>query len=336
MLSPMEATPATTKTENGAAEAALHEERQYLDLVRSVINDGETRSDRTGTGTLSIFAPPQLRFSLANRIIPVFTTKRVAFRAVFEELMWFLRGSTDSLILKAKGVGIWDGNGSREFLDRVGLSENRVGDLGPVYGFQWRHFGAEYKGPDYDYTGKGMDQLREVISRIKTNPFCRRIIMSAWNPSDLKHMALPPCHLLSQFYVSTSTETHPVPRLSCQLYQRSADLGLGVPFNVASYALLTHLLAYVTGLDPGHLMVTFGDAHVYKDHVKPLEEQLKRQPRAFPQLSLKRPSGSAPATSDSREARAAWSVDYALEALLSFEFSDISLEGDICHTGRLP
>ena len=176
---------------------------------------------------------------------------------------------------------IWDGNSSRAFLDSLGLSHREEGDLGPVYGFQWRHFGAEYKDMRADYSGQGVDQLREVVETIKRNPDDRRMIMCAWNAKDLPLMALPPCHCLVQFYVADG-------ELSCQLYQRSADMGLGVPFNIASYALLTHMLAHVTGLKTGDFVHTLGDAHVYNNHAAPLREQLGREPRPFPVLKIKR------------------------------------------------
>jgi hypothetical protein len=160
-----------------------HEEHQYLNLIRRILNDGESRPDRTGTGTLSVFAPPQLRFSLRNDSLPLLTTKRVFFRAVVEELLWFVRADTNAMHLSARGIKIWDGNGSREYLDSIGLNHRKVGDLGPVYGFQWRHFGAEYVDCETDYSGQGVDQLAEVIQKIKNSPYDRRIIMSAWNPS---------------------------------------------------------------------------------------------------------------------------------------------------------
>ncbi len=160
-----------------------HEEHQYLDLIKRIIETGQSRPDRTGTGTVALFAPPALRFSLANNVLPLLTTKRVFIRGVIEELLWFVRGSTDGKLLSDKDIHIWDGNGSREYLDKVGLSHRREGDLGPVYGFQWRHFGAEYKTCEDDYTGKGVDQLAQVIDKIKNNPTDRRIIMSAWNPA---------------------------------------------------------------------------------------------------------------------------------------------------------
>ncbi len=239
------------------------EEAQYLHLVAAIIAAGETRGDRTGTGTRSRFGA-QMRFSLRDGRLPLLTTKRVFWRGVCEELLWFIKGCTDARVLADKGVRIWDGNGSRAFLDKAGQGHRQEMDLGPVYGFQWRHFGAKYVDAHTDYTGKGADQLADVVRLLREEPTSRRIILSAWNPVDLSQMALPPCHVLSQFYVSAAGE------LSCQLYQRSADMGLGVPFNIASYALLTHLLARVSGLKAGELVHTIGDAHVYLNHVRPL------------------------------------------------------------------
>ncbi|KAL2047057.1 hypothetical protein N7G274_001076 [Stereocaulon virgatum] len=321
----------------GSETLPRHEEHQYLDLIRHVLENGEHRPDRTGTGTLSIFAPPPLRFSLSGPsfndgpptlILPLLTTKRVFLRAVIAELLWFISGSTSSLPLSEAGIKIWDGNGSREYLDSVGLGRREVGDLGPVYGFQWRHFGAEYVDAKTDYTGQGVDQLAEVIDKLKNKPYDRRIILSSWNPADLKKMALPPCHMFCQFYVSYPREKEhieqvnghsvahvnqnekPTPQvngngdttapavgegntsqrsrgvLSCQLYQRSCDMGLGVPFNIASYALLTHMLADVCNLTPGTFIHTMGDAHVYMDHVDALRVQLEREPREFPELNI--------------------------------------------------
>ncbi|KAI0683857.1 thymidylate synthase, partial [Cytidiella melzeri] len=209
-------------------------------------------------------------------------------RGILEELLWFVRGATDSKLLSAKGVKIWDGNGSREFLDKRGLHHRREGDLGPVYGFQWRHFGAKYEDCDKDYTGEGVDQLKECIRKIKEDPTDRRIILSAWNPADIPYMALPPCHMMCQFYVHLPTSTSEKPKLSCLMYQRSADLGLGIPFNIASYALLTHMVAKVTDTDPHELIIQLGDAHVYRDHVDALRVQLEREPKPFPKLRWKR------------------------------------------------
>ncbi|KAF7547953.1 hypothetical protein G7046_g8843 [Stylonectria norvegica] len=269
---------------------------------------------RTGTGTYSIFAPRPLKFALNNNgtpILPLLTTKRVFTRAVVAELLWFVAGSTSSLPLSEAGVKIWDGNGSREFLDKRGLSHREVGDLGPIYGFQWRHFGAEYVDAKTDYTGQGVDQLADIIHKLRTNPYDRRLILSAWNPRDLHSMVLPPCHMFAQFYVSYprqkteqengdndggndgGEEKKPQGHLHCQLYQRSCDMGLGVPFNIASYALLTHMLAHVCELVPGSLTHVMGDAHVYLDHVDALKTQLEREPREFPQLDINRTKGGS-------------------------------------------
>lgn len=217
-----------------------HEEYQYLNHIKNIIQKGVKREDRTGVGTFSIFGA-QMRYTLRDNIFPLLTTKRVFWRGVVEELLWFIRGSTNAFELSQKNVHIWDANSTREFLDSVGLKDREEGDLGPIYGFQWRHFGAEYKDIHTDYKNKGIDQLAHIINTIKTKPTDRRIIMCAWNPVDIPEMALPPCHCLVQFYVAND-------ELSCQLYQRSADMGLGVPFNIASYALLTYMIAHVTGL----------------------------------------------------------------------------------------
>lgn len=267
-----------TNAENKAEQA-------YLDLCKRIIDEGEFRPDRTGTGTKSIFAPPQLRFDLSNDSFPLLTTKRVFLKGIIHELLWFVAACTDAKKLSEKGVRIWEGNGSREFLDKVGLVNNREGDLGPVYGFQWRHFGAEYKTCEDDYTGQGVDQLQEVIKRLKTNPYDRRIIMSAWNPKDFPKMALPPCHVFCQFYVSFPENSKP--KLSCLLYQRSCDIGLGVPFNIASYALLTRMIAHVVDMDCGEFIHTMGDAHVYLNHIDALKTQIERTPTEFPKLQIK-------------------------------------------------
>lgn len=256
---------------------------QYLDLVRDIISAGAVRGDRTGTGTVSLFGK-SMRFNLRGGVFPLLTTKRVFWRGVAEELLWFVSGSTDATALAAKGIGIWDGNGSRAFLDSVGLGHREEGDLGPVYGFQWRHWGAAYKTKRDDYKGAGIDQLAECIRLIKTDPTSRRIVMSAWDPASLPAMALPPCHMFCQFYVAGG-------ELSCQMYQRSGDVGLGVPFNIASYALLTRLVAQVCGLVPGDLVHVLGDAHVYANHVEPLREQLLNSPRPFPVRKRERDGG---------------------------------------------
>ncbi|KAF7810863.1 bifunctional dihydrofolate reductase-thymidylate synthase-like [Senna tora] len=263
-----------------------HEEYKYLRLVQDIISEGTAKDDRTGTGTFSKFGC-QMRFNL-RRSFPLLTTKKVFWRGVVEELLWFVSGSTNAKVLQEKGIHIWDGNASREYLDRqaltndyliIGLAEREEGDLGPVYGFQWRHFGAKYSDMHADYSGKGFDQLLDVIHKIKHNPDDRRIILSAWNPADLKLMALPPCHMFAQFYVANG-------ELSCQMYQRSADMGLGVPFNIASYALLTCMIAHVCELVPGDFIHVIGDGHVYRNHVRPLQEQLQNLPKPFPILEI--------------------------------------------------
>ena len=257
-----------------------HEEKQYLSLVANILNSGDKKENRTDTETLSLFGA-QMRFSLRNNQIPLLTTKRVYWKAVVEELMWFIRGETDSNLLSAKGIHIWDANGTREVLDSCGLCNRECGDLGPIYGFQWRHFGAKYENSNTDYTGCGIDQLKNVVRALKDDPHSRRIIMTAWNPSDFNDMALPPCHILAQFYVSSNCE------LSCHLYQRSCDMGLGVPFNIASYSLLTMLLAKASGLKLGDFVHTLGDAHIYVNHMDALSLQLQRFPTQFPQLVIK-------------------------------------------------
>ncbi|KAI8025481.1 hypothetical protein LOK49_LG02G03689 [Camellia lanceoleosa] len=254
-----------------------HEEYLYLRLVQDIISDGTSKDDRTGAGTLSKFGC-QMRFNLCKSF-PLLTTKKVFWRGVVEELLWFISGSTNAKVLQGKGIHIWDGNASRDYLDSIGLVDREEGDLGPVYGFQWRHFGARYTNMHADYTGLGFDQLSDVIDKIKNKPDDRRIILSAWNPSDLKLMALPPCHMFAQFYVANG-------ELSCQMYQHSADMVLGVPFNIASYALLTFMIAHVCDLVPGDFVHVIGDAHVYRTHVRPLQEQLQKLPKPFPILKI--------------------------------------------------
>jgi len=232
--------------------------QQYLDLLRDVLRNGTGKSDRTGTGTLSAFGR-QMRFDLAQGF-PVTTTKRLFLKGVIHELLWFLQGNTNIKYLTDHGVHIWD-----EWAD-----EN--GDLGPVYGAQWRHWHAA--------GDRSIDQISNLIHLIKTDPDSRRLVVSAWNVGELEAMRLPPCHCLSQFYVAEG-------KLSCQLYQRSADLFLGVPFNIASYSLFTMMIAQVTGLGLGEFIHTFGDVHIYSNHIKQVETQLARQPRALPKMLLR-------------------------------------------------
>jgi dihydrofolate reductase / thymidylate synthase len=221
------------------AKYPKHPEMQYLEIIENVIETGKFKDDRTGTGIYTKFGH-QMRYDLQHSF-PVLTTKDVFWRGVAEELLWFVKGETNAKLLSDKKIKIWDGNASREFLDNLGLKDREEWDLGPVYGFQWRHFGAKYDTMHKDYTNEGVDQLAQIINTIKTNPNSRRIVMTAWNPSAIPEMALPPCHIFAQFYVSGDEVGKQ--KLSCQMYQRSCDLGLGVPFNIASYALLTCMLA---------------------------------------------------------------------------------------------
>jgi thymidylate synthase len=250
--------------------------RQYLDLMRHVLEHGHRKNDRTGTGTLSVFGH-QLRFDLAQGF-PLLTTKRVHLKSIVHELLWFLQGDTNVRYLRENGVSIWD-----EWADPQG-------ELGPVYGYQWR----SWPTPD----GRHIDQISQVLAEIRRNPDSRRMLVSAWNVADLPAMALMPCHAFFQFYVAEG-------RLSCQLYQRSADVFLGVPFNIASYALLTLMVAQVTDLQPGELVHTFGDTHLYTNHLEQTREQLAREPRALPRMRLN------PAVKD----------------LFAFRYEDFTLEG---------
>ena len=236
---------------------ADHPEWQYLNLLRDILDNGARRDDRTGTGTLGVFGR-QMRFDL-SRGFPLLTTKKLHLRSIIVELLWFLRGETNIRWLKENGVSIWD-----EWADVEG-------ELGPVYGKQWRSWAAP--------NGQSIDQIQRLVEGLKTNPNSRRHIVSAWNPADIEDMALPPCHCLFQFFVADG-------KLSCQLYQRSADVFLGVPFNIASYALLTHMMAHVTGLKPGEFIHTFGDAHLYLNHVEQAQLQLTRQPLPLPTITI--------------------------------------------------
>lgn len=250
--------------------------RQYLDLMRHVLEHGQDKTDRTGTGTRSVFGW-QMRFNLAEGF-PLLTTKKLHLRSIIHELLWFLQGDTNIRYLKENGVSIWD-----EWAD-----EN--GELGPVYGKQWRRWEAA--------DGRTIDQISQLIAGLKKNPDSRRHIVSAWNPSEVDNMALPPCHALFQFYVAGG-------RLSCQLYQRSADIFLGVPFNIASYALFTHMVAQVCDLTPGDFVHTLGDAHLYSNHLEQARLQLSREPRALPQLK----------------------INPDVKDIFGFRFEDFSIEG---------
>ncbi|NLC41390.1 MAG: thymidylate synthase [Erysipelothrix sp.] len=256
--------------------------KQYLDLCQYVLANGQPKSDRTGVGTLSTFGY-QMRFDLSEGF-PLLTTKKVYVRAIIHELLWFIKGETNIRPLVLNNVRIWNewpyrdysqsssfqGESLEEFIEKIKNDEEfarQHGDLGPVYGKQWRNF-------------SGVDQLQELIQQIKENPMSRRLILSAWNPAEIDKMALPPCHMFMQFYVSQDG------KLSCQLYQRSADIFLGVPFNIASYALLTYLIADVTGLEVGEFVHTLGDAHIYNNHQDQIKLQLTREPYPLPKLKL--------------------------------------------------
>lgn len=255
-------------------------ESQYINLIKHILKNGISKDDRTGIGTLSIFSY-NMTFNLRESF-PLLTTKKVYWKGVVEELLWFISGSTDSNVLKEKGVRIWEGNSSREFLDSQGLSHYDQGDIGAGYGFQWRHFGAKYTNMYDSYEGKGIDQLKDVIYKIKNTPDDRRIIMSAWNPSDIDKMALPPCHIFVQFWVDTNKK-----ELHSQMYQRSCDVGLGVPFNIASYALLTCIIAKLCDLTPGDFHYCMGDTHIYKNHIDAMKLQITRDPYDFPKINIK-------------------------------------------------
>ncbi|MFC5387469.1 thymidylate synthase [Aquamicrobium segne] len=261
--------------------------RQYLDLLRHVLETGVDRGDRTGTGTRSVFGY-QMRFDLQEGF-PVTTTKKLHLRSIIHELLWFLAGDTNIKYLNENGVTIWD-----EWAD-----EN--GDLGPVYGRQWRSWPTS--GPASEAGGE-IDQIANLLSQLRHNPQSRRLIVSAWNPAQVERMALPPCHCLFQFYVAQG-------RLSCQLYQRSADIFLGVPFNIASYALLTMMIAQVSGLKPGEFIHTLGDAHLYSNHFEQAREQLARQPKPLPTMQ----------------------INPAVEDLFAFRFEDFKLENYIADPG---
>jgi len=241
--------------------------REYLRLLKKIKNEGIQKGDRTGTGTISLFGE-QMRFDLSKGF-PLVTTKKTFLKGIIHELIWLLSGDTNIKYLTDNGVHIWD-----EWAD-----EN--GDLGPVYGHQWRKWGSfDSKHPEY-LASEGLDQITNVIERIKTNPNCRRLIVTAWNPVEIYQMALPPCHMFFQFYVVNG-------KLSCQMYQRSADMFLGVPFNIAAYALLTMMVAQVCDLEPGEFIHVIGDAHVYNNHLEQIDEQLKREPRELPTMLMNR------------------------------------------------
>jgi len=247
--------------------------RTYLDLLRRILDEGRRREDRTGTGTLSVFGH-QMRFDLREGF-PLVTTKKVHLKSIVHELLWFLRGDCDARSLQEVGVRIWNEWATAEQTARFGREE---GDLGPIYGHQWRRFGAT-KLPGGSYADDGVDQIARVVEQIRETPWSRRILVTGWNPKEAEEVALPPCHTFFQLYVQDG-------ELSCQLYQRSADVFLGVPFNIASYALLTMMLAQVTDLKPGDFVHTFGDAHLYQNHLEQARLQLSREPRPLPTMRI--------------------------------------------------
>ena len=267
---------------NNTDNREYHEEYQYLNLIRDIIEHGTDETGRNGK-TRMVFGSA-MEFSLKDHKIPILTSKRVAHKTCLKELLWFISGDTDNKTLQRQGVTIWNGNGSRDFLDSVGLVDYNEGDLGPVYGFQWRHFNIPYTDCNTDYTGKGIDQLQSVIDCLKDpeRRSSRRLIISAWNPCQIEEMVLPPCHVLMQFNVREGNY------LSCSLYQRSGDVGLGVPFNIASYSYLTHLLAHHCDLKADKFVYYLGNAHIYDDHLEVLQSQLENPPFPFPTLTISR------------------------------------------------
>jgi len=261
------------------SEGNIHEENQYLNLINDIIEENNIVSGRNGNVLTTIGAV--MHFDLTNMTIPIFTTKKVAWKTCAKELFWFIKGSTNNEVLNNQNVKIWNENASREFLDSRGLSNLKENDLGPVYGHQWRHFNAEYNDCNTNYLGKGIDQLQYLIDCLKDpkERYSRRLIMSAWNPCQIDQMALPPCHVLLHLNVVDN-------KLSGILYQRSGDLGLGVPFNIMSYSLLIHILGQHCGLEVKEFIYYLGNAHIYDDHVECLREQLKNKPHQFPKLKI--------------------------------------------------
>uniref|UniRef100_A0A6C0KNZ9 thymidylate synthase n=1 Tax=viral metagenome TaxID=1070528 RepID=A0A6C0KNZ9_9ZZZZ len=256
------------------------EEYQYLNLIENILENGFYEESRNGK-TKSIFGAT-MRFSLQNGKIPILTTKKVAWKSCLKELLWFISGKTNNKILNEQDVHFWDANSSREFLESNGLNHYQDGELGPIYGHQWRHFNAKWEG-DEDYTGEGIDQLQYIINSLKDPLFrnSRRLIMSAWNPCQLKDMALPPCHVLCQFNV------HEGNKLSCAMFQRSNDEACGTPINIASYSFLTHLLAKHCGLEAHEFVYFKGNCHLYESHIEEIKSQLLREPYHFPTVSIK-------------------------------------------------
>lgn len=257
-----------------------HDEYQYLFALENIKNNGEAKADRTGTGTRSIFGGVHMVFDIRDHL-PIITTKKVMYDFIIKELLFFISGKTDTTKLSKDGVKIWDANTSKKKQEELGLPWDE-GDMGPSYPHQWRHYGCEYSGCHEDYTDKGIDQLSNLIKNIREDPFSRRHILTAWNPCQISEMPLPPCHILAQFNVSGDRRY-----LDCQIYQRSGDMFLGVPFNITSYALLTYMIAHITNLKPRRLTHVIGDAHIYNNHGEVVKRQLNRTPRPFPTLSFR-------------------------------------------------
>lgn len=259
----------------------FHDENQYLKLVSEILKEGVIEDGRNGK-VLTVFGSA-MHFSLKDNTIPLLTTKKLAWKTCLRELLWFIRGQTSNEVLKKQNVHIWDGNASREFLDSRGLTNLKENDLGPIYGHQWRHFNAKYSDCNTDYKDQGFDQLDYIIKCLKDTKErnSRRLVMSAWNPCQLDEMALPPCHILCQFNVTDGN------KLSCSLYQRSCDLGLGVGFNIASYSFLTHLIAHHCNLEVLDFYYYLGNCHIYEQHIEPLREQILREPYKFPKIVIK-------------------------------------------------
>lgn len=258
---------------------AINYDSTYIRLVNRILNESALpRSNRTDVETLSVFGDT-LTFDLSNNFVPLLTTKRVAWKSCIEELLWFMRGDTDANILKKKNVHIWDGNSSRQFLDNIGLNHLKEGDCGANYSFQWRYNGQTYKDcqTTYEKHTQG-DQIQNILHLLKTNPTSRRILLSAWNPMDLNKTVLPPCHVSAQFYVDEDNG------LSCHMYQRSCDVFLGLPFNIFSYTVLTHILAKKAGMHPKKLIISLGDAHIYCNHIEQMKEQIKRNPITYAKI----------------------------------------------------
>jgi thymidylate synthase len=261
----------------------MHEEYQYLNLLKTIVNEGHWEEGRNGQ-TKSIFGQ-MMRFSLQNGQIPILTTKKTAWKTCLKELLWFLQGETDNKILQDQNVHIWDGNASKEFMESRGLTEYPAGKLGPIYGYQWRHYNAAYDpqtGKPLQEETTGIDQLQQIIAALKDpkERFSRRLILTAWNPCQLDEMALPPCHILCQFNV------HDGNKLSCALYQRSSDSICGKPFNIASYSFLTHLLAKHCGLEAYEFVHFMGNCHIYAEHIESAQTQIQREPFDFPTLAI--------------------------------------------------